>query len=66
MPDWVLPSSVAALATIIWWLGRRVLAKLDELDALMRTELRTMDVRLTRIEEHIWPRPRLAPPHDRS
>lgn len=55
MPDWILPSTVGGLATVLWWLGRRVLAKLDALEALMRTELRAMDVRITRIEEHIWP-----------
>ena len=56
MPDWILPSTVAALAGIVGYIGRRVLSKLDELDALMRTELRAMDVRISRIEEHLWPR----------
>lgn len=56
MPDWILPVTLGGLSTVVWWLGRRVLTKLDELDALMRTELRAMDVRIARIEEHIWPR----------
>ena len=56
MPDWLLPSTVGALATVIWWLGRSVLTRLDTLEALMRTELRGMDVRIARIEEHLWPR----------
>jgi hypothetical protein len=55
VPDWILPSTVGALASVVWWLGRRVLSKLDELDTLMRTELRAMDVRIARIEEHLWP-----------
>ena len=56
MPDWLLPSTVAALAVVLAEVGRRILTRLDALDAMMRTELRGMDVRISRIEEHLWPR----------
>jgi hypothetical protein len=56
MPDWLLPSTVAALAVVLAEVGRRILTRLDALDEMMRTELRGMDVRISRIEEHLWPR----------
>jgi hypothetical protein len=65
MPDWVLPSTIAALATVLWWLGRQLVAKLDNvrdklghLDAYMKNELRAMDVRLSVLETLVLPRDR--------
>lgn len=55
---WFPSAAVTALAVVLWTLGKRVLSKLDELDALMRTELRAMDVRITRIEATLWPEKR--------
>lgn len=53
--SWFPTAAVSALAVVLWSMGKRVINKLDALEELMRTELRAMDVRLTRIEAHIWP-----------
>lgn len=55
MPEWIVPTVVAMLAAMVGYIGRRVLAKLDHLETLVQTELRAMDVRIARIEEHLWP-----------
>jgi hypothetical protein len=52
---WLPTAAVSALALVLWKMGNRVIDKLEALESLMKTELRTMDVRLTRIEAHIWP-----------
>jgi 4-hydroxybenzoate polyprenyltransferase len=52
---WLPTAAVTALAAVLWKMGNRVINKLDALEDLMKTELRTMDVRLTRIESHLWP-----------
>lgn len=59
---WLTPAALGALALVVWddrnRLDKRqteLTAKIDDIHAMMRTELRTMDVRLTRIESHIWP-----------
>lgn len=67
MPEWVLPSTVTALAVVIWYLARRIMAKQDELDRginakldtiqqYMQTELRSFDVRLSVVETLVLPR----------
>lgn len=32
-----------------------IAARLDNMESFMRSELRLLDVRLTRVEAHIWP-----------
>jgi hypothetical protein len=56
VPEWILPTTITALAAVVGYMGRTIIARLDSLEALMRTEMRTMDVRISRIEEHLWPR----------
>jgi len=60
--SWLMPAAIAALCVVIWDARNKIDArqgelagKIDEIHEMMRTELRTMDVRLTRIESHIWP-----------
>lgn len=53
--SWLPTAAVSALAIVLWKMGNRVIDKLEALESLMKTELRTMDVRLTRIESHLWP-----------
>lgn len=53
--SWLPTAAVSALAFVLWKMGNRVIDKLEALESLMKTELRTMDVRLTRIEVHLWP-----------
>lgn len=52
---WAFPASVSALAVVLAWVGNRISSRLDALEGMMRTELRTMDVRISRIEQHLWP-----------
>ena len=53
--QWLPTATAGALAFIVWTKLDKAEKKLDEVHDLMRTELRTMDVRLARIEAHIWP-----------
>jgi hypothetical protein len=50
--QWLPTAAAGGLAFVVW-------AKLDnvekKIDHLLRTELRTMDVRVSLIEKHIWP-----------
>ena len=57
MPDaaTLLPWAVGALTAVVAFIGRAALAKLSRIEDKLNTELRAMDVRLTRIEEHLWP-----------
>lgn len=59
---WLLPAVLLALAAVVWnarrelKTGQAVLTKkVDEVHKLMQTELRSMDVRIARIESHLWP-----------
>ena len=55
MPDWILPAVLTAFAAVIWFLARRMLAKLDSIESYMQSELRTMDVRLSVVETLVLP-----------
>lgn len=66
MPDWMVPYTLLALATIVWYLARRIMAKQDQLDAglhakldtiqqYMQSELRQFDVRLSVVETLVLP-----------
>jgi hypothetical protein len=35
---------------VVFWLGKRVLSRLDDVDTYIRTELRALDVRLSVVE----------------
>lgn len=50
--NWIPTAAIGALGVVLW-------AKLDTIDKrvskIMDTELRIMDVRVARIEAHLWP-----------
>lgn len=52
MPD-LQSMAILGLAGVVGYVGRRILEKQDELETLMMTELRAMDVRITVIEQHL-------------
>ena len=52
---WIPTAAISALGFILWRKLDGQDTKLDELHEMMRVELRTMDVRIARIEAHIWP-----------
>ena len=59
---WLMTGAVSALCVIAWTAFKTVIHKLDEFDAglhklqqLVSDEMRAMDVRIARLEAHIWP-----------
>lgn len=52
---WLIPASIGALGIIVWWRFNRLDDNLNDLRTMVTDELRAMDVRLTKIEAHMWP-----------
>jgi hypothetical protein len=57
---WAGPSSLVGFATVLWYLARKIMARLDaqderaaEIKAMLATELRGLDVRLSVVEAQL-------------
>jgi hypothetical protein len=53
--SWLPTAAITALGIVLWRKLDKQDKRLDELREMMRVELRTMDVRISLIEAHIWP-----------
>lgn len=52
---WLMTAAITAIGIIIWTFLAKFDNKLDALKELVGDEMRSMDVRVTRLESHIWP-----------
>lgn len=52
---WLMTAAITAIGIIIWTFLAKFDGKLDALKELVGDEMRSMDVRVTRLESHIWP-----------
>jgi hypothetical protein len=52
---WLPTAAISALGFVLWKKLDGQSDKIEEIHEMMRTELRTMDVRIARIESLLWP-----------
>lgn len=50
---WAGPAALVGFATVLWWLARKFDSRMDKIESMLVTELRSLDVRLSVVEVQV-------------